>query len=173
MWTGQVDVSFPWLLLTPTVPRHHLGKRSSLYCCCCCWRHFSAHIVHKGLENGLEKLLTNTPETLGQSSPQLFHFADFLRGLRGWHQVAHFFSFFFHRVWQRTGSGLAAERLRCEAGREDRCSGSPAGLLQPSCSALANRKRSLNGSHFSHQLVTTDAFLRISPRKQLHFQKRQ
>lgn len=33
--------------------------------------------------------LTDAAETLRQSSPQLFHFTDFFRGLRGRHQVAH------------------------------------------------------------------------------------
>lgn len=33
-------------------------------------------------------VLTDAPETLGQSSPQLFHFASFLGGLRGRHLVA-------------------------------------------------------------------------------------
>lgn len=38
---------------------------------------------------GEVSVLTDAPETLRQSSPQLFHFSDLLGGLRGRHQVAH------------------------------------------------------------------------------------
>lgn len=66
---------------------------------------------------------------------------------------------------------FAADWRWFDAGKGDRCSVSPAGLLQPSCRAKANRKRSLNGSHFSHQLVRTNAFLRFPQEKKLHFQR--
>lgn len=78
--------------------------------------------MHKELENGLENgkhvpLLTDTSETLGQSSPQLFHFADFLRGLGGWHQVAHCVSTEFRSglavVW--SGDGGPAYSQPCGA----------------------------------------------------------
>lgn len=58
-------------------------------------------------ENTHIPLLTDTSETLGQSSPQLFHFAHFLRGLRGWHEVAHI-RFFVRLHCDFAGAALAA-----------------------------------------------------------------
>ena len=46
----------------------------------------SSHAIHAQKE---KPVLTNASETLGQSSPQLFHFADFLCRLSSWHQIAH------------------------------------------------------------------------------------
>lgn len=90
---------------------------SSLYRCC--WRHFSTLIAHKELENRQENgkrvpLLTDASETLGQSSPQLFHFADFLRGLGGWHQVAHCVSA-ADWLWFGAGDGGPAFTQPCGA----------------------------------------------------------
>lgn len=59
--------------------------------------------------------LTDTSETLGQSSPQLFHFADFLRGLRGWQEVAHIL-FFVRLHCDFCGAPLAAGGSRLAAG---------------------------------------------------------
>lgn len=132
---GRVNVGFP----PPT--RHHLWEKKLLQL----EVYASTLISHKGGWNWRRRkkkhvpLLTDTSETLGQSSPQLFHFADFLRGLGGWHQVAHVF-FDLHTDF---GGGLAADGLCVGSG--ERRTGVPSalrGLLQPSCSALANRKRS-------------------------------
>jgi len=146
--------------------------------------------------NNTCRLLTNAPETLRQSSPQLFHFADFLRGLGGWHQVAHFslsaclsISLYLSlslSLCVHTPSFAADRRCGLEAGKEDRsfslpCGASPAQLQ----SLLENRKRSLSLSLSLAlslflslsltQLVTTNAFLGFffSSRAQLHLQKRQ
>lgn len=83
------DVGFP---RPQTVSRHHLsGKRRSELL------QETFHICFLGFyeqqARKRETVLTDTPETLWQSSPQLFHFAHFLRGLRGWHQVAHYYLF--------------------------------------------------------------------------------
>lgn len=61
-----------------------------------------------------DKQLTDTSETLGQSSPQLFHFADFLRGLRGWQEVAHIL-FFVRLHCDFCGAALAAGGNRLAA----------------------------------------------------------
>lgn len=119
-----------WLF--SAVSRHHLGmkQRSELLLLfllllekTCLNSDFTQRA---GKWNKHVPVLTDTSETLGQSSPQLFHFADFLRGLGGWHQVAHFF--FPHRqrtvsgqtvirsVWRRTG-GQSAQLQR--AGKQE------------------------------------------------------
>lgn len=55
--------------------------------------------------------LTYTPETLRQSSPQLFHLADFFRGLGGWHQVAHFHRLAANWVFGDSGEWVPGFRL--------------------------------------------------------------
>lgn len=152
------DVGFP---RPQTVSRHHLsGKRRSELL------QETFHICFLGFyeqqARKRETVLTDTPETLWQSSPQLFHFAHFLRGLRGWHQVAHYYLFqsLSHRLWQRAGCGASSGEGGGGGGPVLRqpCGASSAQLQR----AGKHRKRSLSGSHCSHQLVRTNAFLRLT-----------
>lgn len=108
MCTGQVNVGFPWLL-TPTVTRHQPVRKQQSALLLLLLETLPNSAPAQRAEKCAGKwkkhvpLLTDAPETLGQSSPQLFHFADLLRGLGGWHQVAHFF-------FREFRGGLAAVR---------------------------------------------------------------
>lgn len=118
-------------------------------------------------------LLTNTSETLRQSSPQLFHFADFLRRLGGWHQVAHFYYYnlfvcFDHYDFRR---GLAAGRLRFGAGKEYQCSVSPAGASSAQLQRAGKQETEPQRLTLLSSTSAANASLTFPQKIQLHFQR--
>lgn len=158
MWTGQVNVGFPWLL-TSTVTRHQPSrKQQSVLLLLLQLQTFLNSAFAQRAEKCAGKWKTRpvTHQCSWNSRTKFSSTFSFCRFSPRAGRLASGRTFFFFRP------SFAADWLWFEAGKEDRCSVSPAGLLQPSCRALANRKRSVNGSHFSHQLLRTNACLRFS-----------
>lgn len=169
MWKGRVNVGFPWLLTT-TVTRHHLGRKQQFVLLLLLLLETFLH-WHSAqwVENGKHVPVTHryfwNSRTKFSSTFSFCRFSPLAGRLASGRTLYFCFSSEF-------GSGLA---VRFEAGKNGRCVVSPAGLLQPSCSALTNRKRRLNGSHFSHQLVLKQqmpswGFFSLSI-MQLHFRR--
>lgn len=159
MCTGRVNERFPWLL-SSTVTRHHFsGKQQSALLLPLETFLNSDFAQRAGKLAGKWKTRPVTHQYSWNSRTKFsstFSFCQFSPSVGRLASGRTSFFFFFSTDFR---SGLAADWLWFEAGKEDRCSGSPAGLLQPSCSALENRKRSLSGSHFSHQLVLEQLLL--------------
>lgn len=111
MWTGQVNVGFPWLLV-PTVTRHHLGRKQRSV--------LLLLLLLLQLETCLNSDCTQragkwkntsrySPILLKLSDKVLLNFFILPIFSAGWEDGirSHILGFFPHRLSQRTGSGQA------------------------------------------------------------------
>lgn len=162
---GRVNVGFP----PPT--RHHLWKKKLLQL----EVYGSTLISHKGGWNRRKKEKKNmsrySPILLKLSDKVLLNFFILPIFSAGWEAGIRSHIFFSTSTptlaegWQRTGCVL-------EAG--ERRTGVPSalrGLLQPSCSALANRKRSLSRLSLLSSTSAANASLRIALKNKTTFLK--
>lgn len=105
----------------------------------CCRRHFTS-VFWVFMNNRLEKGKRYSPILRKLSDKVLLNFFILPIFSGGWEAgIRSHIIIFFNLSPTDFGSGLAVGlQAEKEEEEEDRCSGSPAGLLQPSCNALAN-----------------------------------